>query len=536
MQLRPYQQDAIDALIEDLAARQGNPIVALPTGTGKSVIIAEFVRAAFAERGNSLKIIMLTHVKELIAQNFEKLLKVWSTVPAGIYSAGLNRRELQDPITYAGISSIHSQHRKLGKVDYLVIDECHLVGTNNRTMYLKFIENLKKVNPELRVIGLSATPYRLGLGCLTNGGIFTHYAFDLTGIEAFNKLVEDGYLAKLINRRTKCEFDVSGVKVQGGEYVQSSLQMAVDKDTITKAAVQELCVAGKDRKHWLVFASGVEHAKHIGEELARQGISNCVITGDMPDGERDAALRDWKAGKYRAAVNNNILTTGVDFPGIDLIACLRATKSTALWVQMLGRGTRPSPGKENCLVMDFAGNVKTLGPINDPTIPKPKGTGGGQPPVRECPECGTYNHISLPRCDDCGNEFPPPICQLSEKPEITVPIVRTQEKVIEVIAVDRVSYARHPGKNGKPDSMRVTYYCNWETFSQYICLEHGGFAQRKAFDWLKDARTIPLALPMQIAETTVQKVLENKDLLKQPTHIKVWLNQKYPEILGVYYG
>jgi len=219
MQLRPYQQDAIDSLIEDLATRQGNPIVALPTGTGKSVIIAEFVRAAFAERGNSLKIIMLTHVKELIAQNFEKLLKVWPTVPARIYSAGLNRRELQDPITYAGISSIHSQHRKLGKVDYLVIDECHLVGTNNRTMYLKFIENLKKVNPELRVIGLSATPYRLGLGCLTNGGIFTHYAFDLTGIDAFNKLVEDGYLAKLINRRTKCEFDVSGVKVQGGEYV-----------------------------------------------------------------------------------------------------------------------------------------------------------------------------------------------------------------------------------------------------------------------------------------------------------------------------
>ena len=264
--LRYYQEDSISALYHYFMTNHGNPVVALPTGTGKSIVIAEFIRGVFQHYPGQ-RIMMLTHVKELIEQNFEKLITLWPSAPSGIYSSGMKRKDTSCPITFAGIASVHSKAAEFGHIDLVLIDECHLVSPNSSTMYNGFLAKLRERNPWLKVVGFSATPYRLGLGLLTDGGLFTDICHDLTGMEAFNRLVAEGYLAPLVPKRTRMEYDTSDVKVQGGEFVQRDLQVAVDKDALTYAAVQEMLEYGQDRAHWLIFASGIEHAEHVGAAL-----------------------------------------------------------------------------------------------------------------------------------------------------------------------------------------------------------------------------------------------------------------------------
>lgn len=524
MKLRPYQEDAIAALYSYFEENAGNPIVAMPTGTGKSLVIGEFLRSVYTRYPNQ-RIMMLTHVKELIEQNMKKLLTLWPSAPAGIYSAGLDRRDTGAKITFAGIASVAKRPEEFGHQDLILIDECHLVSQKNNTRYRQFVDALLKVNPHLKVIGFTATPYRLGAGHLTEGGLFTDVCFDLTGREAFNKLIADGYLARLVPKRTATELDVDTVRQQGGEYVLKDLQVAVDQEAVTRAALLEARELAAERKHWLVFATGVEHAEHIAGMLVDMGIAATTVHSKIPGKERDRRIADFKAGRYQAMVNNNVLTTGFDFPSIDCIVMLRPTQSPGLWVQMLGRGTRPAEGKENCLVLDFAGNTRRLGPINDPVLPRKRGEGPkGQAPVRICEECGTYNHASARECEECGAVFPR---QVKIKTSAsTDELIAGDTPVVESLAVQRVVYRRHE-KLGRPPTLRVDYYCGLRRFSEWVCFEHPGFPGKKARDWWR-AHTTETSPP----PATVEEALSRLKEIETPSHIRVWLNRKYPEVLG----
>lgn len=534
MQLRYYQSEAIEAIYAYFSKMEGNPLVALPTGTGKSIVIGEFVRGVM-QAFPGQRIMMLTHVKELIVQNLNKLLELWPTAPAGVYSAGVGRKDSHLPITFAGIASVARVASTFQHIDLVLIDEAHLVSNEQDTLYRKFLADLKAINPNIKVIGFTATTYRTGLGSLTNGGLFTDICYDLTTMEAFNRLVAEGFMAPLIPKRTAMEYDTSGVKIRGGEFAQQDLQEAVDKEALTYAACAETVQLGHDRKHWLIFAAGIAHAEHVASALESMGIPTVVIHSKMGEDARDAAIADFKAGKYRAAVNNNVLTTGFDFPAIDLIAVLRPSKSTGLWVQMLGRGTRPSPetGKTNCLVLDFAGNTRRLGPINDPVIPKAKGEkADGMAPVRICEACGTYNHASARSCIACGTEFPRELrikqtaysdALMRESPNggPAMPVVSTFD-------VDRLTYAEHV-RPGKPPAIVVHYYCGLRRFKEYICLEHPGYASKKSREWWR-ARS-----PNNPPETTLE-ALGRLGELSTPARIRVWVNTAYPEIKGVEYA
>lgn len=521
MKLRPYQQDAVNATFNYFEQGGGNPVIAMPTGTGKSIVISEIIRNVF--QFPKQRVMMLTHVKELIAQNHKNLITVWPTAPVGIFSAGLDRRDVGRPITYAGIQSVHKRAATFGHVNIVIVDEAHLIPDNADTMYGQFISDLRDRNPNLKVIGLTATPYRLGSGLLTDGPTFDDVCFDLTSLQNFNKLVADGFIAPLIAKRPGTELDVSDVKMSGGDYVLKALQAAVDKEAITAQALDELAHAGTERKHWLIFATGIEHSNHIRDKLNSMGIPAGVVHSKLSDEERANTLARFKDGTLRAVVNNNVLTTGFDFPGIDLIGMLRPTKSTGLWVQMLGRGTRPAEGKTNCLVLDFAGNTKTLGPINDPIIPsKRNGNGGGGAPYRECEECSTYNHISVRFCITCGFEFPRNV-GLSGK-AFSDAVMKLEESIeIEIWEVLSVTYGIHE-KEGKPDSLRVYYDCGiYGIQSEWVCLQHTGFAQHKAHDWWrKRMDTEPPA--------TVEEAMKYLGQIQEPTHIKVRTDQKYNEI------
>jgi DNA repair protein RadD len=559
----PFQDEASESPFHYFEKNTGNPLIAMPTGTGKSVVIGDFICKVFKRYGHQ-KIVVLTHVKELIRQNYSKLLTMWRGAPAGINSAGLGQRDLHHPILFGGIASMYEQAQALGHVDLILIDECHLVSDKDDAMYASLINGLRAINPHLKVIGLSATPWRMGLGPLTDGELFTDYCFDITHMEAFNRLIVEGYLSPLTTKRTETELDTDGVSIRGQEFVIGQLQAAVDREGITKRACEEAYEAGKNRKSWLTFCTGVEHTIHTAEQWNKMGVRSCAIYNGMPD--RDKTIEAWKQGYYKNAVNNNMLTTGVDHPAVDFIIGLRPTMSPMLHVQMNGRGTRcvyapgfdiwyfeqrmeaiRQGGKVDCLVMDFAHNTRRLGPINDPVLPRKKGNKPGDPPIKICEHCSTYNHASVRHCGGkpkehpqynpdfgCGQPFPLPATKLKETAS-TEDIVKMELPQVEVFKIDHIEYRQHT-KEGSPPSMRVTYYCGMQRFKEFICIEHPGPAGRKARHWWHEhSNGEQLPLNSNGQQDTLLAIA-SADKLRIPTHLRVWVNKKYPQILAYDYN
>jgi DNA repair protein RadD len=562
---RNYQDEAANSVFAYFAEKDGNPLVAMPTGTGKSVVIAEFLRRVYAWYPQE-RVMVLTHVKELIAQNFAKLLEAWPLAPAGIYSAGIGRRETHQRITFAGIASVAKRPEEFGYIGIVLVDEAHLVSPSEATMYQKFFDGLRKVNPKLKVVGLTATAWRLGHGKLHEAHpIFTDICFDITGLEAFNRLLREGYLCPLIPKSTDTKLDADGVHTRGGEFIASELQAAVDKHELSYAALKEATTLAADRYSWLVFCAGVEHAQHVAAIMrdAFGFAAEAVYTGmekdaaairarnpGMHKGDRDEVISWWKQGKLRALTNNNVLTTGIDHPALDCIVVLRPTASVILWVQMLGRGTRPyyAPGydltttqgrldaiaashKPNCLVLDFARNTARLGPINDPVVPRKKGEKVGEAPIKLCPTCSTYNHASARMCVFCGHEFPaygPRVQQHAG----TLDLIKADMPVVEVFKIDQVTYSVHT-KLGKPPSMRVAYFSGYSRkFQEFVLFEHGdGLSQRKVRQWWRARVPGPDANAAAVPATTAE-ALALVPHLRAPTHLRVWTNKQYPEILA----
>lgn len=564
MKLRDYQDYAVNALWDWFRKNpKGHPVIKMPTGTGKSLVIAELIRQAM-NMDPRVKIMMLTMSQDLIEQNHEKLVALWPTAPVGVYSAGLNKKEHYYPITYAGIASAANKPELFGKLDLILVDECDRVPDDMRSQYRKFFKEVFAINPNCRVIGLTATDWRTGSGRITESenALFTSVAVDMCGMDAFNWFVAEAYLTPLTSKPTKVKLDVDGVKIVAGEYDQAQLDRAVNKRDITEAAVQEALEVGEGRRKWLTFCTGIKHAIETCEVLNYYGIEARVVHSKDKDGRVNNIkwYRNYTGDKPIALVNADILTVGFDDPGIDLILMLRPTASSRLWVQMLGRGTRPlyapgfditttlgrllaiaNGGKQTCMVLDYANNIGRLGPINDPVIPVPKGKGGPQPaPVKECPHCGEHNHASARFCGQkdkegnqlwgCGSEFPEVIkidTQASSQnvqAEVVVPIVET-------FRVDMVNYTRHL-KNGAAPMLKVSYYCGPSSFDEYICLQHpeNSFAERKARKWW-NARS----LNKGDAPRSVVQALELAGELKTPTHISVHVNTKYPSITDFCY-
>lgn len=404
IELRPYQQRTIDELYAWFATNQhGNPCVVLPTGAGKSHIVAAICKDAL-QNWPETRILMLTHVKELIEQNCEKMLQHWPDAPLGIYSASMKQRNI-DSITFAGIQSVRRKAGLLGHIDLVLVDECHLINHKEQGGYRTLLAHLKLINPALRVIGLTATPYRLGHGLIIDEPALFHALIEPVMIE---ELIHKGYLSILRSKVTKSKLSVDGVHKRGGEYIESELQAAVDTDDNNRSVVREVISLAGDRRSWLFFCAGIKHAEHICAELIDQGIKAACVTSFTPKQDREQILADFKSGALQALTNANVLTTGFDHSAIDLIAMLRPTMSPGLYVQMAGRGLRPSPGKADCLVLDFAGVVGTHGPITAVNAPRKQGEGNGEAPVKVCDNCDELCPISAKVCPACGAPFPEP--------------------------------------------------------------------------------------------------------------------------------
>lgn len=476
--LRDYQQRTIDQLYAWFeAGNTGNPCLVLPTGAGKSHIIAALVKDAL-QNWPETRVLMLTHVKELIEQNAEKMREHWPNAPMGIYSASLGRRCLTEPITFAGIQSVANRASEIGHIDICIIDEAHSINHAQTGGYRTLIAALTEINPQLRIIGLTATPYRLGHGMIHEGDdVLFNALIEPVTIE---ELIHRGFLSKLRSKHTSLTLDTAGVKKSGGEFVASALEAAVDTVDNNRRAINEILKRGADRKKWIIFCAGVNHSKHIADELTAQGIDTASVTGDTPKAERERILSDFKAGRIRALTNVNVLSTGFDAPDIDLLAFLRPTLSPGLYVQMAGRGLRIAEGKADCLVLDFASNVARHGPITAVEPPTKARKGEGLAPTKACPQCQEIVTTNTRECPNCGHEWPAP------EPVPEKPITLANEDIMGIepqeMAVTGWTWRNHLSRTSGKNMLQVSYYGGLTdpVVTEYMPVLHEGYAGEKA--------------------------------------------------------
>lgn len=478
--LREYQTRTIDQLYAWFeAGNKGNPCLVLPTGSGKSHIIAALCKDAL-QSWPETRILMLTHVRELISQNAEKMRFHWPNAPMGIYSAGLKRKELGEPITFAGIQSVRTKAAQIGHVDLVIIDEAHLVSHKDEGGYRALLNDLSVINSNLRIVGLTASPYRLGHGYITDKPAIFDALIEPVSIE---ELIHKGFLSTLRSKLTVTKLEVDGVHKRGGEYIESELQAAVDTSDKNRLVAAEIVRLGHSRKSWLVFCAGVDHAQHIAIALQAQGITTECVTGETPSNERDRILTDFKAGRIRALTNANVLTTGFDAPNIDLIAMLRPTMSPGLYVQMAGRGLRIAPDKTDCMVLDFAGVVEQHGPITAVKPPPRKGDKVGEAPVKVCDHCQEICHLSVRVCPACGEAFPEP-----ERPALKLHNNDIMGNEGIDMEVSSWTWRKHISRASGKEMLSVTYYGGLSDppVTEYLAVTHDGYAGEKSRRLLAD--------------------------------------------------
>lgn len=567
IQPRAYQIETVQALLDYWRDGGGNPLVDLATGTGKSICIAGLIDEVLTDFPD-LRVLSLVHTRELVLQNVKAFFRVRPGAEVGINCNGLNRRDRRQQILFGSIQSLQREDGfSLGPRDLVLIDEAHLLPKKGEGMYRSLIERLRERVPDLRVAGFTATPYRLDSGRLDDGDgrIFDRIVYTY----GIGDAVADGWLAPLVSKATLTGMDVSGVTRRGGDFVEADLQRAVDREDVTEGACDEIVAMGEGRRAWIAFCAGVDHAFHVRDALRRRGISCETVTGETPSGERDRTIAQFREGRIRCLTNAMVLTTGFDVPDVDLIAMLRPTLSTGLYIQICGRGTRPvypdsfdpnaatveervaavaASDKPNCLVLDFAGNVMRHGPVDAITPPsapgqrgKAKATEGAVRPDtvrgKVCPSCSTIAALDTYVCTalGCGHEWDRPKPQHEASADAQHAVMMGQRAAAPPpkdpwLKVTDLNFARHTKRTdpSAPPTLRVDYVCGLICHSEWVCFEHDGVARTKAEKWWRDMRG------RQPAPATVDEALARclDGEVARPSDVVTKQDGKFTRVVG----
>ncbi|MFE8104329.1 DEAD/DEAH box helicase [Brenneria goodwinii] len=387
--LRPYQREAVSATLEYFRRHTHPAVIVLPTGAGKSLVIAELAKLA---RG---RVLVLAHVKELVAQNHAKYC-AWG-LEADIFAAGLQQRQSRGKVVFGSVQSVaRNLDRFEQSFSLLIVDECHRIGDDDDSQYQQIIQHLRQTNPQLRLLGLTATPYRLGKGWIYH----YHYHGMIRGDEhslfrdciyelPLRYMIKHGFLVppeRLDMPIVKYDFSKLAAR-SNGLFSEIDLNCELKRQQrITPHIVSQIVEYAQTRLGVMIFAATVEHAREI-HRLLPEGQA-ALVSADTPSAERDALIDAFKQQRLRYLVNVAVLTTGFDAPHVDLIAILRPTESVSLYQQIVGRGLRLFPGKTSCLILDYAGNLHDL---YTPEVGNSKPHGDSQPVQVFCPQCGFAN-------------------------------------------------------------------------------------------------------------------------------------------------
>ena len=524
MEVRRYQQEALAAVDDYLRQESGHPIVVIPTGGGKSHIMAEIIRQ-YVGQWPDTKVMNAVHSQELVEQNRDKLAESYDGEIA-TYSAGLGAKELHANIVFAGIQSVF-RAPNLGHYDLLFIDEAHRVSQSENSMYQQLIARLLDINPKLRVIGFTATPYRMGTGAIYGKNrLFENVAYEAS----IARLIEEGYLSKLVAIGGKRKIDTSKLEAsKGGDYTQAELSLVAKDVSVTRAACDEIAHVGiqhgEPRKGWVIFCVNKAHAQMVQDYLGQDhGVRAEIITDETPKELRKEYLTQFKNQKLRCLINVNILTEGFDAPHVDLIAMLRPTKSVGLYYQMVGRGLRIAEGKTECLVLDFAGNVSEHGCIDNLVTPTARQkTKKGEAPARECPDCRTMMPVQQRDCA-CGFSWPVEEQQINHNGYSSdMPLLSSEVKP-EWVKVDKVIYRHHKSKRSNKNSIMVSYHGGLRKYSEWVCVEHQGFPRVQAEKWWRKHGG---GKPPYDVNAAIEEMKE----LNTPLYIKVVREKKHHNVV-----
>ena len=448
---RWYQVEAVAAVWDFIRQNDGNPCVELPTGAGKSIVIARLMLDTLAWGG---RVVLLAHRKELLEQTAEKIEALEPSIDVGVFSAGLKRRDTKHDVLAAGIQSVRDRADQLGRRDVIIVDEAHLIPTDGDGMFRRFIADSKVINPNVRIVGLTATPYRLRTGLVCGDDHILNQICYSVGVKT---LISQGYLCPLTSKATAAKCGVDGVSIRGGEFVAGELQTRLVGDAaLVSATCDEIWNRAADRKAILIFTSGVQHGEMVRDELLKKTNSVEFLDGETDADKRAKILKAFRKGRLRFLVNVDVLTTGFDSPNVDCVAMLRPTLSPGLYYQMVGRGFRLHDEKTNCLVLDFGQNVERHGPVDKIEIATKPATKGGTPPTKTCEKCHEILPAGLSVCPACGFEFPPP--EIRHEPTPTDAAVVSDDKP-RTAYVEKAWYHVHE-KRGQPDApktLRVDY-------------------------------------------------------------------------------
>ena len=545
-ELRYYQSDAVNATYDFLRKKKTNPCIEVSVGGGKSWIAAKIMSDVVSRWGG--RVILLCHVKELLEQDLEKLNILDPSVKTGLYSSGFGRYDTAAPAIVAGIQSVYGKAKLFGHRDICLIDEAHMIQPNDEGMYGRFVDGLREINPKIRFIGLTATPYRLKGGPICKPeNLFQEISYSI----GLKELIDKGFLSKLVTKSGRKLADLDHLHVRMGEFVAEEAEAAMMDEDVVSGACREIVELTRERKSVIVFCTSVAHCKTVASWIERYSGQECaVVTGDTPSQQRADILTRFKggtvqtdlfgtpAGPLKFVANVECLTTGFDAPNIDCVALMRPTMSPGLLLQMCGRGTRLSPetGKKDCLILDFANNIQRHGCLDQLRPPgEHAGTGSGAL-AKTCPKCQTMMPIQLMTCPDCGYVYPEKEKKSRIEAEASTLSVLSGEVTEEEVSVDETQYQPWTKKGAPKDAprtVRVTYFCGfYQTYSEWLCPEHVGFARRRFEEWWRKFR-VSEDVPYP---ATVDEFLEHDfaGMIRKTKSIKVRrvAGERYPQIVG----
>lgn len=513
--------------------------------TGKSLVLAQIAKDS-VEKWNG-RVLILAHVKELLEQNADKIRKLCPELKIGIYSAGLRSHDTTEQVIVAGIQSVYNKACELDAFDLVVVDEAHAISSEGDGMYRTFLADMKVINPHVRVIGLTATPFRLkgGLICKPEN-ILNEICYEA----GLKEMIQQGYLSPLISRAGRAEANLANLHIRGGEFISDEVAAAMDNDALVTSACREIVELTRDRKSVLIFTASVDHCKHVAEKIqAFSGKECAIVTGDTSPAERAEIIARFK-GEFIPAdlfgtpkpplkflANVNVLTTGFDAPNTDCVVMLRPTNSPGLLIQCAGRGTRLSPetGKSSCLFLDYGGNILRHGPLDMIKVKEPGSGKGGDAPAKKCPQCLALIHAGYTACPECGYVFPPK--ENNDKMTQTASsagVISGQVDYTDYEVLD-VYYCVHEKRGADPDApktMRVDYQVGFNEFkSEWVCPEHTGYARGKFEKWWHERAALGCPMPRSAREAVS---LANEGLLAAPESItvKTIAGERFERITG----
>ena len=478
---RYYQSEACKSVNDYLDSHDptDSPCVVLPTGSGKSFVMALLTKG-WMEAYPDVRVMILAHRGELVQQNHDELMSIMPYGKMGIFAASLKKRDRKSQITYAMIDSVHKRASSFEAPHVILVDEAHRIPASGEGKYRKFIADMRKANPELRVVGLTATPYRTGMGPICHKDhVLTEICYEAN----VGTLINEGYLCRIRSKISKVQPDLSEVRKSNGEYVVKSLAAAVDREDLVRETIREAVtiLRAEGRTSVMFFCVDVHHCELVSKELSRYNIHAPCVTGETRAIERQRICKGFIDGRIQAICNVEVYTEGFNAKRVDSIVLLRPTLSAGLFYQMVGRGLRQHESKQDCLILDYAHCIEEHGPIDM--------IDSGETRVITCGGCGDSFSRAVKVCPNCQWVVPKVQLEAQEREDVERRLhqAKASERSIlsdspEELTVDGVSTHLHVYSSGET-ALRVQYRAGRLSAWELVDLEHKGERGKKAAMW-----------------------------------------------------